>query len=137
MWVIWTPSTLGVSRQDRFEANGRSSSRKDNHKYESIAYFYCTRGEPARPDLVVIFRTIVKQLAVPCLGLPELVLSLFKGRKDQDSVQPLPLEESHELIMLLVSIHPKITIVIDALITADGGSFSTPWNTLFLLRKDC
>lgn len=69
------------------------------------------------------------------LELPEPVISQFKGRKDQNS-PPLTLE-GPELIILLVGIHPKVTIVIDGLIRTDGESVSTPWNTWLTLQTDC
>lgn len=104
--------------------------RKDTHRCESIAYFYCNRGEPARRDPLIIFSAIVKQLVVPGLGLPKPILSKYKARKDEDSLRQLTLDESRELIISLVDIHPKTTIIIDALDETDPGRRQELLNTL-------
>lgn len=89
------------------------------HNYEAIAYFYCNRNEPARRDPAVIFSTIVKQLTLPGLGLPDPVVVKHQEREAESSLRPLTFKESWELILSLVSIHPKTTIIIDGLDETD------------------
>lgn len=93
---------------------------KPNH--EPVAFFYCNRNEPDRRDPAKILSAIVKQLAVPKLGLPKPVIMKYEKREAESSTRPLQLIESRDLIQELISIHPKTTIVIDALDETDPNT---------------
>lgn len=63
----------------------------------------------------------MKQLIVPDLGLPGSILSKYDSREKESSSRKLTLDESRELIISLVDIHPKTMIIIEVLDETNPG----------------